>query len=173
MKKMYAILAVLFIALAALIIYVFVDDQKKSRDADAASSQASADESVPEGNTKKTSETEEENDILPSLPFTTALSFQAAKVKDVPGERLLVLEYYDTEDEEAKLVEDEQVKNFDFTPFKTTGEVDDDYLVYSFCYIYEVSEGQLHNAVYEDIEAGDMVLLLQDYSKHYYLLIYK
>ena len=94
-------------------------------------------------------------------------------MKAVPGDSLLSLEMYDTDKDGAKSVEDDQVRSFDFSSFKPTGEVDEEYYVYSFVHIYHVENGDFHKATYQDIEEGEMLLLLQDYSNHYYILIYK
>ncbi len=171
MKRMYAILAVLFIAIAALIIFVFADDQRKTREAEATATHASSDETEPEDGSRKASQGDRSEDILPSLPFETVLSFQAAKVKEVPGKSILSLELYDTDKEGAKLLDN--VRSFDFSSFTATGELDEDYYVYSFHHIYQVADGEFHKVTYQDIKVGDMLLLLQDYTNHYYILIYR
>ena len=174
MKKMYAILAAVILTLAALVIFVVIDNNKKNapKESTTVSTEAESEtESTTEKETETTESTEATSSILPSLSFTSAEYFQAAKVVEVTGKDTLTLEYYDTEKEEAKLLDD--VRQFDFTPFSSTGEIDDEYHVFSFTYIYNVVDGQYYAASVKDIEAGDMILDLHDYSGHYYILIYK
>ena len=172
MKRMYAILAATFLAVAALVIFVFIDNANKNKPEDTSiSSEAEPSKTA----TRATKESAEESSATKaSMPFTEPYSFQALKVLevlDVEHESLLKVALYDTERVEEVVSED--LRTFDISRCTDSGKTDDAFRVYSFYRIYVMQDGKFWTGAFKDIEAGDMILHLEDWSKNNYIFVYK
>ena len=169
-------------ALIVLCVVVGVQscENKKEHKAQTTESADSSTESdtASEGTTEKATEsteamesTEAASSVVESLSYTTAYEFGAYKILEIGENRVITVEYYDSDEEFDST--NFNLREFDFSSYYATGLVDYDYKVFSFYIIYNVVDGVYYLGSFDDLEVGDMFCYMEDSSGHCYMLLYK